>query len=210
MRKRWVLFAAAGLVAVGSVTWSAMASNVETPDYLVSSKSGNIEIREYGPTIVAEATVEGERDKAIQRGFRIIADYIFGNNLSSTKVPMTAPVIQQPSEKIAMTAPVIQQAKGKSWNVRFVMPSEYTIETLPKPVNPKVALIEVPAMRFAVVRFSGFAGQRSLDEHETQLRAFMAERGLTATSAPQYAFYNAPWTLPFMRRNEVMIEVAGN
>jgi hypothetical protein len=207
MRKRWILLAAAGVAGVGSITWSAMASNVETPNYSVSSKSGNLEIREYGPTIVAEATVEGDRDKAIQRGFRIIADYIFGNNLSSTKVAMTAPVMQQPNEKIAMTAPVIQQANGKSWNVRFVMPSEYTIETLPKPVNPKVALIEVPAMRFAVIRFSGFAGQGSLDTHEAELRAFMAERGLTATSAPQYAFYNAPWTLPFMRRNEVMIEV---
>ena len=186
-----------------------MASNVETPNYSVSSKSDNLEIREYGPTIVAEATVEGERDKAIQRGFRIIADYIFGNNLSSAKVAMTAPVTQQSSEKIAMTAPVIQQASGKSWNVRFVMPSKYTMETLPKPVNSKVALIEVPATRFAVIRFSGFAGQDSLDEHEAELRAFMAERGLTATSEPQYAFYNAPWTLPFMRRNEVMIEVTG-
>ncbi|WP_295441512.1 heme-binding protein [Sphingorhabdus sp. EL138] len=208
MRKRWILLVVAGLVGVGSITWSAMASNVETPSYAVSSKSGNLEIREYGPTIVAEATVAGERDKAIQRGFRIIADYIFGNNLSSTKVAMTAPVMQQSSEKIAMTAPVIQQASGKSWNVRFVMPSKYTMETLPKPVNPKVALIEVPAMRFAAIRFSGFAGQGSLDKHEAQLRAFMAERGLTATSEPQYAFYNAPWTLPFMRRNEVMIEAA--
>ena len=201
--------AAAGLAGVGAITWSAMASNVETPNYSVSSKSDNLEIREYGPTIVAEATVEGERDKAIQRGFRIIADYIFGNNLSSAKVAMTAPVTQQSSEKIAMTAPVIQQASGKSWNVRFVMPSKYTMETLPKPVNSKVALIEVPATRFAVIRFSGFAGQDSLDEHEAELRAFMAERGLTATSEPQYAFYNAPWTLPFMRRNEVMIEVTG-
>jgi hypothetical protein len=208
MRKRWILLVVAGLVGVGSITWSAMASNVETPSYKVSSKSGNLEVREYGPTIVAEATVAGERDKAIQRGFRIIADYIFGNNLSSTKVVMTAPVMQQSSEKIAMTAPVIQQASGKSWNVRFVMPSRYTIETLPKPVNPKVALIEVPAMRFAAIRFSGFAGQGSLDKHEAQLRAFMSERGLTATGKPQYAFYNAPWTLPFMRRNEVMIEVA--
>lgn len=209
MRKRWILLAAAGLAGVGAITWSAMASNVETPNYSVSSKSDNLEIREYGPTIVAEATVEGERDKAIQRGFRIIADYIFGNNLSSAKVAMTAPVTQQSSEKIAMTAPVIQQASGKSWNVRFVMPSKYTMETLPKPVNSKVALIEVPATRFAVIRFSGFAGQDSLDAHEAELRAFMAERGLTATSEPQYAFYNAPWTLPFMRRNEVMIEVTG-
>ena len=209
MRKRWIFLAVTGLAGLGTITWSAVASNVETPDYMVSSKSGNLEIREYGPTIVAEATVEGERDQAIQRGFRIIADYIFGNNLSSTKVAMTAPVIQQSSEKIAMTAPVIQQAKGTSWNVRFVMPSKYTIETLPKPVNPQVALIEVPATRFAVIRFSGFAGQDSLNKQEAQLRAFMAERSLVAANLPPYAYYNAPWTLPFMRRNEIMIEING-
>ncbi len=209
MRKRWIFLAVTGLAGLGTITWSAVASNVETPDYTVSNKSGNLEIREYGPTIVAEATVEGERDQAIQGGFRIIADYIFGNNLSSTKVAMTAPVIQQSSEKIAMTAPVIQQAKGTSWNVRFVMPSKYTIETLPKPVNPQVALIEVPATRFAVIRFSGFAGQVSLDKQEALLRAFMAERSLVAASLPQYAYYNAPWTLPFMRRNEIMIEING-
>ena len=209
MRRRWIWLAVAGLAGLGAVTWSAMASNVETPDYKVYSKSGNLEIREYGPTIVAEATVEGERDKAIQRGFRIIADYIFGNNLSSAKVAMTAPVTQQSSEKIAMTAPVTQQAKGQSWNVRFVMPSKYTMETLPKPVNPEVALIAVPATRFAAIRFSGFASQVSLDAQETKLRAFIAERGLIATNMPQYAFYNAPWTLPFMRRNEIMIEISG-
>lgn len=209
MRRRWIWLAVAGLAGLGAVTWSAMASNVETPDYKVYSKSGNLEIREYGPTIVAEATVEGERDKAIQRGFRIIADYIFGNNLSSAKVAMTAPVTQQSSEKIAMTAPVTQQAKGQSWNVRFVMPSKYTMETLPKPVNPEVELIAVPATRFAAIRFSGFASQVSLDAQETKLRAFIAERGLIATNMPQYAFYNAPWTLPFMRRNEIMIEISG-
>jgi len=209
MRTRWILLAAAGLAGLGTITWSAMASNVETPDYMVYSKSGNFEIREYGPIIVAEATVEGDRDKAIQGGFGIIADYIFGNNLSSAKVAMTAPVTQQSSEKIAMTAPVTQQAKGKSWNVRFVMPSKYTMETLPKPANPQVALIEVPATRFAAIRFSGFASQDSLDQQEARLRAFMAERSLIATNTPQYAFYNAPWTLPFMRRNEIMIEIAG-
>ena len=201
------MLAAAGLASLGAVTWSAMASNVETPDYRVSSKSGNFEIREYGPTIVAEVTVAGERDKAIQRGFGIIADYIFGNNLSSAKVAMTAPVTQQSSEKIAMTAPVTQQAKGQSWNVRFVMPSKYTMATLPKPVNPEVALIELPATRFAAIRFSGSASQDSLDQQEAQLRAFMAEGGLTAINTPQYAFYDAPWTLPFMRRNEIMIEI---
>lgn len=209
MRKRWILLAFMGLTGLSAVTWSAMANNVETPDYVVSNKSGNLEIREYGPTIVAEATVDGERDKAIQRGFSIIADYIFGNNLSSAKVAMTAPVMQQSSEKIAMTAPVTQQAKGRSWNVRFIMPSKYTMKTLPKPVNPQVALIEVPAKRFAAIRFSGLANQNLLDEQEAKLRAYMAERGLIASEMPQYAYYDAPWTLPFMRRNEIMVEISG-
>lgn len=210
MRRKWILLAAVGLTGLGAATWSAMASNVETPEYVVASKSGSLEIREYGPTIVAEATVDGERDKAIQRGFRIIADYIFGNNLSSAKVAMTAPVTQQSSEKIAMTAPVMQQAKGQSWQVRFVMPSKYTMETLPKPVNPRVVLIEVPAMRVAAIRFSGLAGARALDEQEALLREFLSERDLVAMNQPQYAFYDAPWTLPFMRRNEIMLEIASD
>lgn len=188
--------------------WSLLASDVETPDYEVLRKSGDIEIRVYGPMIVAEAAVEGERDEAINRGFRIIADYIFGNNLSSDEVAMTAPVTQQSSESISMTAPVTQQSEGTFWNVRFVMPKKYTMETLPKPVNPEVVLIEVPAKRFAAIRFSDFANRDSLDRHTAQLREYIAEQNLASVNTPQYAFYNAPWTLPFMRRNEVMIEIA--
>lgn len=192
---------------VAAVLWSLIASNVETPDYEVVRKDGNIEIRQYGPTIVAEATVEGDREEAINRGFRIIAGYIFGNNLSSDKVAMTAPVTQQSSENIAMTAPVTQQSEGSSWKVRFVMPSNYTMATLPKPIAPEVALIEVPAKRFAAIRFSGFARQASLDRHSAELEEYLAEQSLTPVNTPIYAFYNDPWTLPFLRRNEVMIEI---
>jgi hypothetical protein len=209
MRKYWVLpVAAAGIVFLGAVLWGLLASDVETPDYEVLRKSGDIEIRVYDPMIVAEAAVEGERAEAINRGFRIIADYIFGNNLSSDEVAMTAPVTQQSRESISMTAPVTQQSEGTFWNVRFVMPSKYTMETLPKPVNPEVVLIEVPAKRFAAIRFSGFANRDTLDRHTAQLREYIAEQGLASVNTPQYAFYNAPWTLPFMRRNEVMIEIA--
>ena len=204
----WILPVVAGTALLGAVSWSIVASNVETPDYEVLRKSDNIEIRLYGPMIVAETAVEGAHGDAISRGFRIIADYIFGNNLSSDKVAMTAPVTQQSNQSIAMTAPVSQQSEGAVSNVRFVMPSKYTMETLPKPVNPKVVLIEVPAKRFATIRFSGFAGQKSLDRQTAQLREYVSEQGLTSVNTPQYAFYNAPWTLPFMRRNEVMIELA--
>lgn len=195
------------LVFLAAIVWSLFANNVETPDYEVVAKEGQIEIRQYDAMIVAEVDAEGEREEAIGSGFRVIADYIFGNNLASKNVAMTAPVTQRPSQTIAMTAPVTQQTVGASWKVRFVMPSEYTMATLPQPVNPEVKLIEVPASRFAAIQFSGLGNQMALDRRTEQLRDYLKQEGLSYMGEPTYAFYNAPWTLPFMRRNEVLIAI---
>jgi SOUL heme-binding protein len=210
MRRKymWWILGILGVVLLGAALWGPIVSNVEHPKYKVAERSGDIEIRDYAPMIVAEAEVWGERREAISMGFRIIADYIFGNNTAAQKVPMTAPVTQQGSEKIAMTAPVTQQGDGDKWRVRFVMPSSYTMDTLPKPNNPAVALEEIPAKRFAVIRFSGMAGEESLRRHTQELNDFLSAQNLTPLSQPTYAFYNPPWTLPFLRRNEVLIEVS--
>jgi DNA gyrase inhibitor GyrI len=202
----WIILA--GVLVLGAVLWGPTVSNVEQPKYRVIASDKNIEIRKYPPVIVAETEVAGERDKAIREGFRTIADYIFGNNLSSQKVAMTAPVTQQPSEKIAMTAPVTQQGIGRTWQVRFVMPASYTMDTLPRPKNHAVTLRAVEGKRFAVIRFSGKAGEDSLKKHTDELKAYLHSKNLQSLSAPAYAFYNPPWTLPFLRRNEVMVEVA--
>jgi hypothetical protein len=202
----WIIFV--GVLLLGAVLWGPIVSNVEQPKYSVVASEKDIEIRNYAPVIVAETEVAGERDNAISGGFRTIADYIFGNNLSSQKVAMTAPVTQQASEKIAMTAPVTQQGNGNTWQVRFVMPASYTMDTLPKPKNPAVKLKEIEAKRFAVIRFSGMAGEDSLKRHTDELEAYLRSKNLQSLSAPTYAFYNPPWTLPLLRRNEVMIEVA--
>jgi DNA gyrase inhibitor GyrI len=209
MRRKymWWLIAVVAVVLLGAALWGPIVSNVEQPKYQVVESSGNIEIRDYTPMIVAEAEVSGDQPDAIGKGFRIIADYIFGNNTAAQKVPMTAPVTQQGSEKIAMTAPVTQQGDGNTWRVRFVMPSSYTIETLPKPNNPAVKLKEIGAKRYAVIRFSGMAGEDSLKRRTEELNAFISARNLTPLSAPTYAFYNPPWTLPFLRRHEVMVEI---
>ena len=201
-------WALAGLVVVGAAVWGPIASNVEQPKYKVLRSDGNIDIRDYAPMIVAEAEVTGEREKAINQGFRVIADYIFGNNSSAQKLSMTAPVTQQGSEKIAMTGPVTQQRDGNTWRVRFVMPAGYTMDTLPKPKNAAVKLIEIAGKRFAVIRFSGTAGEDSLKRYAEDLNRFVEANHLTPVSAPTYAFYNPPWTLPFLRRNEVMVEIA--
>ena len=202
----WIIFG--GVLLLGAVLWGPIVSNVEQPKYSVVASEKDIEIRNYAPVIVAETEVAGERDNAISGGFRTIADYIFGNNLSSQKVAMTAPVTQQASEKIAMTAPVTQQGNGNTWQVRFIMPASYTMDTLPKPKNPAVKLKEIEGKRFAVIRFSGMAGEDSLKRHTDELEAYLRSKNLQSLSAPAYAFYNPPWTLPLLRRNEVMIEVA--
>lgn len=200
----WIIPA---LVILGAAIWSQTVSNVEQAKYEVVRSQGDFEIRLYPPMIVAEAEVTGERKAAINEGFRIIADYIFGNNISKKNVAMTAPVVQQQSEKIAMTAPVTQEGNRGQWKVRFVMPSSYTMATLPIPSNDVVKLVAMPGKRFAVIRFSGMAGEANLKDHTDELNNFITAKKLNALSPPSYAFYNPPWTLPFLRRNEVMIEV---
>ena len=201
----WV--APVALIALACLSGTIM-SQVEQPKYTVLESEGEIEVRQYEPMIVAEVEVRGERMKALNQGFRLIADYIFGNNLSSKKVAMTAPVTQETGEKIAMTAPVTQDGNGDCWKVRFVMPADYTLETLPKPRNQDVRLIAVPARKAVVIRFSGYNTERNINSHRETLMKYIVDRHLSVVGAPTTAFYNPPWTLPFLRRNEIMFELS--
>jgi len=183
---------------------------IEEPKYKVTENSEEFELRTYSPKIVAEALVSGSLDEASSAGFKLIANYIFGNNTSrmggNEKISMTAPVVMQPkSEKISMTAPVSMEQTGGQWRVQFVMPSQYTLDTLPKPNNPAVTLREVPAGNYAVIRFSGFAGEDKTAIKTAELMAWLVSKGITPTGKPELARYNPPWTLPFMRRNEVLV-----
>jgi hypothetical protein len=207
MASKWTWIALGlGVVFLAAGVFSQMR-RVEEPKFTLVEQFGAFELRDYPPLLVAEATVKGERTVAISQGFRVIADYIFGNNIAAEKVAMTAPVTQQSSEAVAMTAPVTQQAVGDSWTVRFVMPSQYTLDTLPKPKNDAVTLKQVEGQRMAVIRFSGAADDRLLKENSEALLAEITKRSLSATAAATYAFYDPPWTLGFLRRNEVMLPV---
>lgn len=196
-----------GSLVVVAASVGPIMSNVERPKYIVAESHADIEIRHYAPMIVAETEVTGTREAAIREGFRIIADYIFGNNIAAQKIEMTSPVTQQGSEPIAMTAPVMQQRDEHYWRIRFVMPSSYTVGSLPMPRNPLVRIREMPGKRVAAIRFSGWANDDKLTAQAARLEQFIAERKLNAVSVPTYAFYNPPWTLPFLRRNEVLIEI---
>ena len=206
--KKPIIWIFAGIVVLVAVLTGPIMSNVEQAKYEVIETRGAIELRDYAPMIVAQVSVPGDRKEAIGDGFRLIADYIFGNNAPAQKVAMTAPVIQQPGEDIAMTAPVTQQGGEQAWAVRFVMPASHTMTTLPKPNNPDVTLKEVDGKRFAVSRFSGLAKGKTLEAQTRELEAFIQAKQLLPIAEPTYAFYNPPWTLPFLRRNEVMIEIS--
>jgi hypothetical protein len=194
---------------------SSQVMAYEEPKFQVIETLGAIEVREYAPTIVAEVEVEGDRSEAASKGFRALAGYIFGANKSTQKIAMTAPVTQEPlpvpNEKIAMTAPVTQSPVGvpksgadgiERWRVTFTMPSQYTLETLPKPDNASVKISVQPGEKRATIRFSGFSTVSNLAKHRAQLETFIAERKLQTSGPYTVAFYNDPFTLPWNRRNE--------
>jgi len=195
--------------AVALLSLGACATvGVEEPAFNIVSADSDFEVRDYAAVIVAETTVFGEPVKARNEGFMPLADYIFAKDREGGKISMTAPVTQAPRERIAMTAPVNQQASGNGWTISFTMPAGYTMDSLPTPVDPAVRLTEYPARRMAVVKFSGLAGDARMETKRRELLERIASAGLSPAGEPAFAFYDPPWTLPFLRRNEVMVEVA--
>jgi hypothetical protein len=199
---------------------SAMA--IEEPHYDVIVSQAPFELRHYAPTLIAETVVSGDLDAASNKGFRLIADYIFGNNLAvgtdqAAKIAMTAPVTAQPqSSKIAMTAPVTSEplsgdttiAGATQWRIHFVMPSQYTLATIPKPNNSAVTLRELPRKYMVVHRYSGFNSLARVQEKTNETGAWAKQQNLQVIGTPQLSRYDPPWTLPMFRRNEIMVEVA--
>ncbi len=192
---------------------------IEEPSYQVLKQLEHFELRQYESQLIAEVTVQGSLSEASNKGFRLVADYIFGNNQvsqassnQSEKIAMTAPVVIEPqSSKIAMTAPVVVEKKGASeqqqWTLYFVMPKSYRMDNLPKPNNPQVQIKEIKNKKVAVIRFSGWVDEEKLADRTAELQTWMKQEQLIAMGEPQLARYNPPWTLPWWRRNEVFIPV---
>jgi hypothetical protein len=194
-------FAACALLAVWS---SAMA--IDEPAYKLIRSYDGFEVRRYEAYIVAETLVSGAADDAGNQGFKVLAGYIFGANKGARKIEMTAPVAQTPT-KIAMTAPVLQSASGGAYTVQFSMPREWTLETLPEPTDSKVALRTMPARTLAVIAYSGTWSQSRYEEHLKKLQDALAQAGLSWQGEPFWARYDPPWTLWFLRRNEIWLEL---
>jgi len=199
MRKRiiWILVGGVILAAVAAIAWGPIVSNVEQAKYDVVETHGTIEIRDYSPMIVAEVSVSGDREEAISAGFRMIADYIFGNNISSQKVAMTAPVIEEPSEKIAMTAPVTQQG-GEEFGWYALLCLQVTRwKRFPSRITRKSSLMRSQERDLRLSVFQGFPSQIALKSRAGSWRRSFRKRNFRASQNQLMRFLIHPGPCPF-------------
>jgi len=187
-------------------------NSVEEASYDPIRIEGDYELRLYQPMVIAETYVEGEFDMAGDIAFNRLFDYISRDNIASSKIAMTAPVIVNQtgsdiSTSIDMTVPVLEERKHQGWRYMFVLPADYTIQTAPAPLDEKVKLSTIPQKKVAVLRFSGLRDEQLINDKTVQLKQWIAANNLTPASQPRWAGYNPPWTLPSYRRNEIMIDI---
>jgi hypothetical protein len=198
MLKRIILALGVAIVAqVGAGQAGAEDSHkgYEMPPYSVEWQDATREIRSYGPHLLAEVKVSGSRSGAIQRGFRVLAGYIFGGNATGEKIAMTVPVAQTPD------------SSGDTWVISFMMPARYTTATLPAPKTDAIRFVQAGPSRQLVERFSGIPGTEGLADRAKALQAWAKAQGYVIVAGPHYYFYDAPMTLPWKRRNEVAFTV---
>ena len=205
------------LVAVAIVLFQSGCSlmgirSTEEPQYSLLQNEDQFEVREYEALVIAETLVDASFDDAGKIAFKRLFGYISGDNEAAAEIAMTAPVMaldekQSSGENISMTAPVTGEETPLGWRFAFVLPSGYTLATAPVPGNPDVRLQQVPARTVAVVRYSGSWNETAYEENLKNLQQWMRQNQLEADSLPRVAGYDPPWTLLFLRRNEVMIDI---
>ena len=193
---------------LGACSVVGIRSGTEEPAFAVVDRLGEVEIRRYAPRIAAETEAPGTEEASRNEGFRRLAGYIFGGNSRRDRISMTAPVAQAPGERIAMTAPGAQQGGDGAWRIRFFMPARFTMETLPVPNDPRVALVTVPEETLAVLRFAGVPRPAAVAERGEALAAALEGSAWAPAGPVQGWFYDPPWTVPALRRNEVAVPVA--
>ena len=191
MIKGGVLALGATLMATGGMAKDMEYKGYETPSYSVAQQREGFELRSYESHVVAEVTVRGSREGAINAGFRELAGYIFGGNETETKIAMTSPVMQAPL--------------GDAWVIRFMMPSEFAASDLPEANSDAVRFTTSPPQRFAVAQFSGRATTSELNRELAELEDKVDLAGLKSDGPAQFLFYDSPFTMPWNRRNEVAI-----
>lgn len=202
-----IIFLLVWIIGSYVVVWA-----IEKPAYIVLEIRDGYEIREYKPYIQAEAVITGSYSEATNQGFRIIAEYIFGNNTTKENIAMTSPVLESPtsnqSEKIAMTSPVLETTTGTATRtIAFILPSKYTLATLPTPNNSAVTLTSVPARKVAVLRFSWYPTEDRVNQKKELLVSLLTRDKEQVAGPIETARYNPPLSMPLTLRNEIIIPI---
>lgn len=202
-------FTTAATFIGGLLIATSAAQAIEQPKFTVVQTNADYEIRKYEPYIVAEVVVPGPESEAGGQAFSLLGGYIFGKNKGERKLEMTAPVVQTPvaPAKIEMTAPVVQTPTASGFLVQFMMPSAYTLATLPEPLDAKVKLRQVEGKTVAAHTYSGGWSQSNYDEHLNILKQALAKAGVKTQGEPLYSRYNAPFTPWFLRKNEIWFNI---
>jgi hypothetical protein len=182
--------------------------SADEPNYQVLNNYGLIQIRHYPALVIAQTEANADYKNSSSQAFQRLAGYIFGKNKKQQNITMPAPVIQeQKAETMSMTAPVIQQKSGSVWLMAFVLPQGYSVSTVPVPLDPKVLIKEIPDKKVAVIQYSGSLSEQGIEEKSKELKNWLTQQGYQALSPARSAAYDPPWTLPFLRRNEVHIDI---
>jgi hypothetical protein len=196
---------------IGVLFLATIAMGYEEPSYEVLEQAAAYEVRRYAPYLVAEVDVEGDFDEAGNRAFRLLAGYIFGDNETEEKMKMTAPVESRSTEegvRMSMTAPVISsESESGRYTYAFVMERKYTLDTLPRPRDPRIRVRQQAARVMAVRRYSGRWTRENYHKNEARLLEALSAAERHTIGNPILARYNSPFTPWFLRRNEVMIEI---
>ena len=203
--KKFILVLTSLFLAGCSVVGIRSASE---PKYQILVDSDKIEIRQYPPMVVAQTVVNTDYKDSSSQGFNRLAGYIFGNNKNEQKMSMTAPVFQEQEFAIMdMMVPVMQQKTQKVWLMAFVLPQNYTVSSAPTPLDSAVLIKEIPSKKVAVIKYSGSLSEQGIEEKSEELKHWLFKKGYKPISTSRSAAYDPPWTLPFLRRNEVHIDI---
>jgi hypothetical protein len=206
-----ILAAMLATLLLSACTMFGMRSGTEEPDYRIEDTPGeSLQVRTYSPRVAAEAVVEATDEEAGRSAaFQLLFDYISGANQVREKIEMTAPVqVDRASQKIDMTVPVESRAVGEGrFAMRFFLPSSFTTGTAPQPTDPRVRIISVPAETLAVLRFSGSRSEAAVEDRKAELLKRLESTRWQPAGSPTGWFYDPPWTLPPLRRNEVVVPV---
>ncbi|TVR99421.1 MAG: heme-binding protein [Rhodospirillales bacterium] len=208
--KQMVAVVMSAILLTGCSVFGVRSGTEQASYTVIAHVDDKTEVRRYPPQLVAETSVTAsDESSGRNQAFRVLFDYISGDNRAKTSVAMTAPVETAAApETIAMTVPVETTSQaGETWSMRFFLPAEYTWETVPEPTNPAVRIAELPERTIAVRRFSGSRRSENVARHASDLSHALEGSRWHAVGEPFTLFYDPPWTLPFLRRNEVAVPV---